>query len=149
MAVEFLNDGWEVRQETPPQAYIHISRPCWGDANMNGIHLETYVLDGQIARGYAPVALHCEGGYPHQERFIKVFGARVKGEIEKLDGSGTCDGWILKEGSSVLEASVPLGDTPDETVKRLSCKLRCLQTLAPTIDKIIADLESDMTLGIE
>ena len=35
-------DGWEARQETPPQAYLHVSRPGWGDGGMDGIHIEAY-----------------------------------------------------------------------------------------------------------
>ena len=29
--------GWEVRFETPPGAYLHLSKSNWGDDNMNGV----------------------------------------------------------------------------------------------------------------
>ena len=143
---EFRIGEWEVRQEDPPQAYLHISRPCWGDELMNGIHLETYVLDGQIAMGCAPVALHCEGGYPNQQRFAKVFRNRIKDEMASWENAGE---WKLQaSGCSLLEIYVALGETSEVTIERLSCELRRLQTLAPIIDKTIADLESNPDLGL-
>ena len=35
--------GWEVRFENPPGAYLHLSKPKWGDQQMDGVHLEAYV----------------------------------------------------------------------------------------------------------
>ena len=35
--------GWEVRFENPPGAYLHLSKPKWGDRQMDGVHLEAYV----------------------------------------------------------------------------------------------------------
>ena len=58
--------GWEARQELPPEAYLHLSKPSWGDENMNGIHLETYILSKQIQNEKAVLALHCEAGCPFQ-----------------------------------------------------------------------------------
>ncbi len=40
--------GWEVRFEDPPSSYIHVSKPEWGDEQMNGIHIEAYVLGKQL-----------------------------------------------------------------------------------------------------
>ena len=40
----------------------NLRRPKWKDENMNGIHVETYILGKQIEQGVAPVALHCERG---------------------------------------------------------------------------------------
>ena len=59
-------EGWEVRQEPPSGAYLHVSLPQWGDEDMNGIHIETYVLGRELAARSAPVALHCESGCPFQ-----------------------------------------------------------------------------------
>ena len=56
--------GWETRFLTPPGAYIHVSKPAWGDESMDGVHLEAYVDD----RGCACVALHCEKGSPVRDR---------------------------------------------------------------------------------
>ena len=50
------------RQEPPSRAYLHVSLPQWGDEDMNGIHIETYVLGRELAARSAPVALHCESG---------------------------------------------------------------------------------------
>ena len=58
LADDFRTDGWEARQEMPPQAYLHVSKPNWGDENMNAIHLEAYVLGGQLKSRSALVALH-------------------------------------------------------------------------------------------
>ena len=51
--------GWEVRFEKPPGAYLHLSKPKWGDEQMDGVHLEAYVsLTEQEGHGEAVVALH-------------------------------------------------------------------------------------------
>ena len=61
--------GWEARQGD--SSYLHVSKPTWGDEEMNGIHLETYVLDDQLAKRTAPVAIHCEAGCPFRCVFMK------------------------------------------------------------------------------
>jgi len=68
-------EGWECRQEKG-NAYLHVSKPNWQDENMNGIHLETYIMDGQLQSGYAPVCVHCEGGFPKQREFMLLFTER-------------------------------------------------------------------------
>ena len=137
----FRKDGWEVRQEDPPQAYMHVSRPGWGDEHMDGIHLETYVLGNQLASGFAPVALHCEQGFPHQQRFMELFTERVGETIKGWPGYKL----LGPHGCSVCEISIPLCAGPSgpfETGELLAEELRRLQTLGPLIDETIADLKS-------
>eukprot|EP00933_Yihiella_yeosuensis_P023645 TRINITY_DN183_c0_g1_i1.p1 TRINITY_DN183_c0_g1~~TRINITY_DN183_c0_g1_i1.p1 ORF type:complete len:164 (-),score=24.20 TRINITY_DN183_c0_g1_i1:335-826(-) len=138
LAERFRSEGWEARLEDPPQAYIHFSKPTWGDERMNGIHLETYVLQHQLASGRVPVALHCERGCPFQKEFLAHFTARARSEIE----SWPVDVEILgdKEGSSsVCEISVPMAAEKKDTVERLVVELRRLQTLSPLIDEVIQE----------
>jgi len=73
LAVTLRVDGWVTEQEVPPAAYLHVSKPNWGDEKMNGIHLETYVLSQQLNNKAALVALHCEKGCPFQESFMQRF----------------------------------------------------------------------------
>mmetsp|Transcript_81322 Transcript_81322/g.230406 ORF Transcript_81322/g.230406 Transcript_81322/m.230406 type:complete len:212 (-) Transcript_81322:31-666(-) len=135
LAASFRTDGWEVRQETPPAAYLHVSRPGWGDERLNGIHLEAYVLGGQLASRRAPVALHCEAGCPFQERFMALFTERAAPAVRAFPGD-----WALlgPSGSSVCEVSVPFGETPEATVARIAGELCRLQSLTALIDSTIA-----------
>jgi aryl-alcohol dehydrogenase-like predicted oxidoreductase len=141
LADEFRVDGWEARQEAPSQAYLHVSRPNWGDERMNGVHLEAYVLGGELESRRAPVALHCEAGCPFQARFMELFTERAASTIHSFPGAYTIHGPV---GSSVCEISVPFGDSPTETVERLAEELRRLQSLATLIDSTI-----EACLGME
>merc|ERR1719336_372170 len=100
---------------------------------MNGIHLETYVLGGQIAAGSAPVALHCEGGCPFQAEFIRRFTAKARGVIEGWGAGYTVFGPAGRY--NVCQVEVPLGATPGAMADSLATELRRLQTLAPLIDE--------------
>lgn len=129
-------EGWEVRQERG-SAYLHVSKPNWLDQNMNGIHLETYVMDDQLHTGYAPVCVHCEGGFPKQREFVKLFTERARKQIESWPGYT-----VKGKGCSVCEVMVPIKSTADETVELLASELFRLQTLAPLIDQTIIDVLS-------
>ena len=131
-------DGWEARQEEPPQAYLHVSRPSWGDENLNGIHIETYVLSRQLAERRAPVALHCERGCPFQPKFMQLFTQRAAAEIKSWPGDYAILG-DLKGSSSICEVSVPFAETPAKTVEKLKGEVQRLQKLACLIDETIAD----------
>lgn len=131
-------DGWEARQETPPSAYLHISKPGWLDQNLNGIHLETYVMAGQLQRGHAPVCLHCERGFPKQREFMKLFTERARIIIEKWPGYRV----LGPEGCSVCEIWVPLGSSAEETTEALANEIFRLQELTPLIDQTIVDVMS-------
>ncbi|CAD7958330.1 unnamed protein product [Amoebophrya sp. A120] len=84
LAPRLRQDGWEVRLEDPPQAYLHLSKPAWGDQRMNGIHFETYVLRTQLRTRAAPVALHCENGCAYRADFLRICTERLKSP----DGAG-------------------------------------------------------------
>ncbi|CAD7935451.1 unnamed protein product [Amoebophrya sp. A25] len=138
---EFQQDGWEVRLENPPQAYMHVSRPEWGDERMNGIHLETYVLRQQFYDGVAPVALHCEGGSPVA---CAEFKRRIAEKCCDLVRSwGTGEWKFAKEHSScsVFEVLAPLSPDSRETLEKLAVELRRLRTIGPMIDSVIRDLK--------
>ena len=135
LAESFRTGDWEARQETPPQAYLHVSRPNWGDENMNAIHLEAYVLGGQLKSRSALVALHCERGCPFQEKFMRMFTERAAADIAAFPGGYAVLG---PTGSSVCEVQVPFGASPSETVERVAEELRRLQSLTPLIDDTIA-----------
>ena len=139
LAARFRHDGWEARQEEPPQAYLHVSKPGWRDGAMNGIHLETYVLAGQLKSGFAPVMLHCERGFPQQAKFMHAFTHKARTRMEAL-------GYQVQgpSGCSVCEKHVPLGRDAMATIDALETELRCLQTeLAPLIDATIKEVETD------
>jgi peptide deformylase len=133
-------DGWEARQETPPAAYLHVSRPSWGDAGMDGIHLEAFVLGKQLEARTALVALHCERGCPFQERFMRAITERASAAIRAFPGEYALLG---PAGSSVCEVAVPFGPTPGETVERIARELRRLQSLALVIDDTIARCQAE------
>ena len=128
-------DGWEVRQETLPQAYLHVSRRGWGDEHMNGIHLEAYVLGRQLASQCGLVMLHCEGGCPFQQRFMSVFTELAGDTIRAFPGEYVVKG---PNGSSVCEVAVPFAAVPQQTMVLIAAELRRLQTLAPLVDRAIA-----------
>uniref|UniRef100_A0A7S4IY37 Cytochrome b5 heme-binding domain-containing protein n=1 Tax=Odontella aurita TaxID=265563 RepID=A0A7S4IY37_9STRA len=150
--------GWETRQEEPPAAYLHVSRAGWNDANLNGIHLEAYVLSGQLRARAAVVALHCENFWPAQfrERFVRVIteraGATIEGWNREMERGtvGNFGRWEVKgpTGMSVCEVKVPFGSSPRETVVRVTAQLRRLQTLAGLIDEVIAHCEDQVELNV-
>lgn len=136
LAERFRRDGWEARQEEPPQAYLHVSRPHWFDEKLSGIHFETYVLGGQLAAGSAPVCLHCEGDCPFQAAFLEKFTERARSLIETWPGYKI----LGPSGCSVCEVQVPLGATADATVVALEQELKRIQQVAPLVDEVIAEM---------
>lgn len=146
---EQQEERWIVSFEQPPQAYLHVSKPHWGDERMNGIHLETYVLGQQLRSRIAPVALHCEGGCPFRADFIKSFvrkldragitaEQRKRGNMVSIPsmeevGRGNC--------CSALEISVPLeGMEPGAAVLKLAREVQWMQTFfGDLIDETIAE----------
>ena len=128
-------EGWECRQEKG-NAYLHVSKPNWQDENMNGIHLETYVMDDQLQMGYAPVCIHCEGGFPKQREFMLFFIEQARPLIESWLG------YEIKgpKGCSVCEIMVPIKSTADETIDDLATELIRLQSLTSMIDQTIEDV---------
>ena len=102
---------------------------------MDGIHLEAYVLGGQLASRRSPVALHCEKGCPFQARFMALFTERAAAAIGAFPGDYTVLG---PTGSSVCEVLVPFGVSPSETTERMGAELRRLQSLQPLVDSTIA-----------
>eukprot|EP00756_Hemistasia_phaeocysticola_P008301 Hpha_TRINITY_DN14576_c0_g1::TRINITY_DN14576_c0_g1_i1::g.46723::m.46723 len=166
LAVSLSTNGWITQQEAPPAspAYLHLSRKTWGDERMNGIHIELYVLDGQIARRKAPVCLHCEGGCAFQSRFLKLMGQRARESIDGWNkrlaqGDLAYTGrWELLShaadedlGSSVCEIQMPFGANEEETVRNMVQEVRRLQGLLPLIDRTIGDCggvrEGDCDIG--
>ena len=136
LAGRFRKEGWEARQEDPPQAYLHVTKPHWFDAKLNGIHFETYVLGSQVAAGSAPVCLHCEHDCPFQAAFMEKFTERARSIIEGWPGYSI----LGPRGCSVCEVQVPLGTSPDATVAALEQELLRLQQLAPLVDEVIEEL---------
>jgi len=140
---------WEVRQEKPhPGAYLHVSRFNWHDYNMNGIHLEAYVLNKQIQAKEAVVALHCESGWPleFRQKFVPQISERIHGRLEGWSCYREYGTWKLhvsKGMMSVCEVRVPFGASPDETMERIERQLRRLMTLSPDIDDVIANCLHD------
>ena len=141
LASQFRTNGWEARQEVPPQAYLHVSKPNWGDETMNGIHFETYILSKQLAEKLTPVALHCERGCPFQEKFMRLF-------TESLSAAQQAGSWdperrytiLGPEGSSVCETLLEFGETPGETMEKLASELRWLQeNLGGMVDETITE----------
>ena len=140
--------GWEVRFETPPGAYLHLSKPNWGDDNMDGVHLEAYVSEtGEGGRGEAVVALHCEKGCPggDRESLITALAQRVQSACEELP-KGTPP--VLVRGvkdCTVVESRFAFF-VPDESEVRLVVdsvedKLKGLQrAVAPHVDAVIEEL---------
>ena len=133
--------GWETRFLTPPGAYIHVSKPAWGDDSMDGVHLEAYVDD----RGCACVALHCEKGSPVRDRraCVRALAERVGPDVEAWDSTSTP--WtILPRGDEDCSACetrfTTSGYSARETVDVIARELRKLQTLAPSIDAVIASM---------
>ena len=139
LAARFRKEGWEARQEEPPQAYLHVSKPGWKDTSMNGIHFETYVLAGQLKSGFAPVMLHCERGFPQQAEFMHAFTHKARARMEAL-------GYKVQgpSGCSVCEKQVPLGFDAMATIDALETELRRLQKeLAPLIDATVTEVEAN------
>ena len=132
-------DGWEIRQETPAGAYLHLSRAGWFDENMNGIHIEAYVLGEQLKSRSAPVMLHVEGGVPFQGRFMELFTERAKSTILKFPGYTV----LGPEGSSVCEVSVPFEETPSATINSIHREMKRLQSLAPLVEDTIATCKAE------
>jgi len=137
LAREFAVDGWKTALENPPDAYIHVSRPLWGDENMNGIHLEAYVLGRELQTRKAPVALHCEGGCPFQRKFI-ARATELLGPVVQ----GWPGGWKIGDGGScsVCEVQIEVSpQSPEETMERIKTELRRLQSLDELITQLIAE----------
>ena len=126
-------EGWEARQENPPAAYLHVSKPSWKDHNLNGIHFETCVMEDQLR---APVCLHCEHGFPGQKAFMKLFTERARARIEEWEGYEV----LGPKGCSVCEVWVPLCPTVEETMEALAREIIRLQELTPMIDQTIHDI---------
>jgi hypothetical protein len=145
LASKLTTDGWETRQDTPPAAYLHLSKPSWGDENMDGIHFETYILPQQLESRCAPVMLHCEGGCPFRTRFMELFAFRAAALVRKFPGGYSMAGSssATSDSNALCEVSVPFEKSPSETVKRISMELRRLQLLAPLIDEIVSELSGD------
>ena len=132
--------GWEVRFETPPGPYLHVSKPSWGDESMNGVHLEAYltrVSDG----GEAVVALHCESGCPggDRETLMTELARRIEPEM---------DAWTREEAKlwtpvlprgindcTVVESRFSFSEDVLARIERLLTQMQ--RTLAPSIDAAI------------
>eukprot|EP01063_Lacrimia_lanifica_P009111 TRINITY_DN16130_c0_g1_i1.p1 TRINITY_DN16130_c0_g1~~TRINITY_DN16130_c0_g1_i1.p1 ORF type:complete len:290 (+),score=106.09 TRINITY_DN16130_c0_g1_i1:43-912(+) len=152
MADRFRAAGWEARQEplragrAVPDAYLHVSRPAWGDEKLNGIHLEAWVDVARMKKQGSgpPVSLHCEGGCPFQTCFMQLCSERVRpvvGRWAQEDGGDAAvhKGWVVGASKcSVCEVQVAFGATPQETMGRIAAQLERLQTLAGAIDEVIA-----------
>lgn len=140
---------WEVRQEkSQPRAYIHVSRKNWLDHNMNGIHIEAYVLvlDGQIHQSrHGVVALHCEGGWPinFRRQFVPQISDTIRTKLEEWNHYREYGKWELmghlNKGMSICEVRVPFGACPNETMERIERQLRRLMTLSVVIDEVIGN----------
>ena len=153
LSASLRSDGWETRQESQPRAYLHVSRPTWEDANLDGIHLETYVLSGQLKSQHAVVALHCEGGWPKSFRsqFMGRMTERIQPAIAEWNASNNEKGnedlgqWLIKgpSGSSVCEVLVPFGVDPKSTLDRIHIQLKRLATMQNAIDEVICACKSN------
>ena len=115
----------------------------WGDENMNGIHLETYILETQLRNCSAPVALHCEGGCHFREKFMQLMLSRAKTTIMDWPGGYKLMGDPTISKCSICEIEVPFGSNVEETVEKLSVELKRLQTLAPMVEKTIFELQGE------
>lgn len=154
LSASLRSDGWETRQESRPQAYLHMSRPAWDDANLDGIHLETYVLSDQLKSQHAVVALHCEGGWPKSFRsqFMRHMTERIQPAIAEWNASNNEKGnedlgqWLIKgpSGSSVCEVLVPFGVDPKSTLNRIHIQLKRLATMQNAIDEVIGLCKSNV-----
>ena len=114
------SEEWEVRFENPLGAYLHVSKPSWGDENMDGVHLEAYVRATKVpGKGEAVVALHCESGCPGENREVLMteLAKRIEPEV---------DAWTETAGANgkVWTPVLPRG-VKDCTVveSRFSCAL--------------------------
>jgi len=142
--------GWEVRFETPPGAYLHLSKPNWGDDNMNGVHLEAYVrVTEEEGHGEAVVALHCERGCPGGDRksiMIALAGRIQSACVELPEGASP----ILVRGvedCTVVESRFAFSVSDKSDLKlvmdRVEDDLKQLQRiLTPHIDAAIEDIVS-------
>ena len=144
LATKIRAGGWEARQENPPQAYIHVSKPSWGDENMNGIYLEAYILGQQIESENALVALHCEGGCPFQNQFMQLMTERFQEEVKSSPNRRSDYTVCGPTGCSVFQTLVPFGQdaSAGEVVCKVHAELEKLQGLAAVIDKTIADCKN-------
>ena len=140
LAPKFRAAGWEARLEDPPQAYIHVSKPLWGDENMNGIHFEAYILGKQVQDEEALVALHCERGCPFQEKFQQIMTSRFQEEQKKSP-----DLWgayaVSDHPSVVFERNLSFSAAADAeaAVAIVYAEIQKLQGLAEIIDTTIAE----------
>ena len=140
--------GWEVRFETPPGAYLHLSKPNWGDDNMDGVHLEAYVSEtGECGRGEAVVALHCERGCPggDRESLITALAQRVQSACEEFPKGASP---VLVRGvqdCTVVESrfAFSMRDEPEVrfVVDGVEDDLKRLQrVVAPHVDAVVDNL---------
>ena len=53
--------------QNPLRAYLHVSKPSWGDENMDGVHLEAYVRATKVPGKGGGRRLHCESGCPREQ----------------------------------------------------------------------------------
>ena len=139
-------DGWEARQEVPPEAYMHLSKPSWGDDKMDGIHLETYILENQIECGFAPVALHCERGCPFQKQFMQKMSEKAESILKEFPEDVRSNYKILGPGGcSVFEAKIPLdSSTAEGNVGKLAVELERLQGISHLIDDVISECQAEL-----
>ena len=66
---------------------MHLSKPNWGDDNMDGVHLEAYVCETEDpGLCEALVALHCERGCPggDRESLITALARRIQSAREEV-----------------------------------------------------------------
>ena len=146
--------GWEVRFETPPGAYLHLSKPAWGDQHMDGVHFEAYGMErGELSE--AVVALHCERGCPGGERkaLMTALAERIRAEVEtwaRPDGANVAWGPVLPRGvedCTVLESRVAFpacagSDDAATVLEYLESGLaRLKQELAPHVDAAIESVK--------
>ena len=142
---------WEVRFETPPAAYLHLSKPGWGDQDMDGVHLEAYyAAGGEAKEGKAVVALHCEAGAPGGDRcaLMADLAERIAPEVAAWPppGGGAVGAWgpLLPcgtEGCTVLEwrAALPNQAAASTVMEHIETRLAHLRrTLTPHVDAAIA-----------
>ena len=140
--------GWEVRFETPPGAYLHLSKPNWGDDNMDGVHLEAYVCETEDpGLCEAIVALHCERGCPggDRESLITALARRIQSAREEVP-KGTSP--VLVRGvkdCTVVEVREAFFASDESEVRSVvdgvEDTLRGLQrAVAPHVDAVIEEL---------
>ena len=141
---------WEVRFGDPPGGYLHVSKPSWGDENMDGVHLEAYVrATNVVGKGEAVVALHCESGCPggNREVLMTELAKRIEPVVDAWTETAGANGkaWtpVLPRGvkdCTVVESrfSFELPAMVPRVVGRIEDLLMLLRRdLAPHVDAAI------------